>query len=55
MKNPIHAGELAEQACKMEIDILNEPIGKQDQYIAAFGRSRVSGSSPTERALKVGR
>jgi D-glycero-alpha-D-manno-heptose-7-phosphate kinase len=29
--------ELAEQACRIEIDILKEPIGKQDQYIAAFG------------------
>lgn len=29
--------ELAEEACKIEIDILREPIGKQDQYIAAFG------------------
>ena len=29
--------ELAEQACKIEIDILKEPIGKQDQYIAVFG------------------
>jgi D-glycero-alpha-D-manno-heptose-7-phosphate kinase len=29
--------ELAEQACKIEIDILKEPVGKQDQYIAAFG------------------
>jgi D-glycero-alpha-D-manno-heptose-7-phosphate kinase len=29
--------ELAEQACHIEIDILKEPIGKQDQYIAAFG------------------
>ena len=29
--------KLAEQACKIEIDILKEPIGKQDQYIAAFG------------------
>jgi D-glycero-alpha-D-manno-heptose-7-phosphate kinase len=28
---------LAEQACKIELDRLNEPIGKQDQYIAAFG------------------
>ena len=33
----IHPGELAEQACHIEIDILGEPIGKQDQYIAAFG------------------
>ena len=29
--------ELARQACKIEIDILGEPIGKQDQYIAAYG------------------
>ena len=29
--------ELAEQACHIEIDILKEPIGKQDQYIASFG------------------
>lgn len=29
--------DLAEEACKIEIDILKEPVGKQDQYIAAFG------------------
>ena len=29
--------KLAEEACHMEIDILKEPIGKQDQYAAAFG------------------
>lgn len=29
--------EIAEKACKLEIDILKEPIGKQDQYMAAFG------------------
>ena len=28
---------LAEEACDIEIDILKEPIGKQDQYIAAYG------------------
>jgi D-glycero-alpha-D-manno-heptose-7-phosphate kinase len=36
-KNLIHPQELAEQACHIEIDILREPVGKQDQYIAAFG------------------
>lgn len=29
--------KLAEEACKIEIDILREPIGKHDQYMAAFG------------------
>jgi D-glycero-alpha-D-manno-heptose-7-phosphate kinase len=33
----IHPRELAEQACHIEIGILNEDVGKQDQYIAAFG------------------
>jgi D-glycero-alpha-D-manno-heptose-7-phosphate kinase len=28
---------LAEQACHIELDLLKEPIGKQDQYIAALG------------------
>lgn len=28
---------LAEEACEIEIEILKEPIGKQDQYIAAYG------------------
>lgn len=36
-KNLIHPEELAEQACHIELDILQEPIGKQDQYIAAYG------------------
>ena len=36
-KNIVHPEELAEQACHIEIDILGEPVGKQDQYIAAFG------------------
>ena len=29
--------KLAEQACQIEIDILKKPIGRQDQYAAAFG------------------
>lgn len=33
----IRQDELAELACKIEIDRLGEPIGKQDQYIASMG------------------
>lgn len=33
----IHPQELAELACHLEIERLGEPIGKQDQYIAAYG------------------
>ncbi|MEI8305659.1 MAG: GHMP kinase [Chloroflexales bacterium] len=33
----LHPGELAELACEIEINKLKEPIGKQDQYIAAYG------------------
>jgi D-glycero-alpha-D-manno-heptose-7-phosphate kinase len=33
----LHPGELAHLACQIEINRLNEPIGKQDQYIAAYG------------------
>lgn len=33
----ITAGDLAERACEIEIDILNEPVGKQDQYVSAHG------------------
>jgi D-glycero-alpha-D-manno-heptose-7-phosphate kinase len=33
----IHPAQLAEMACRIEIEKLAEPIGKQDQYIAAYG------------------
>jgi D-glycero-alpha-D-manno-heptose-7-phosphate kinase len=36
-KHYIHPLELAEQACHIEIERLAEPVGKQDQYIAALG------------------
>lgn len=36
-KNLVHPQELAEQACHIELNLLKEPIGKQDQYIAAYG------------------
>ena len=36
-KNLVHPAELAAQAYEVELDRLKEPIGKQDQYIAAYG------------------
>ncbi len=36
-RKTLHPKELAELACKIEIEELREPIGKQDQYIAAYG------------------
>lgn len=36
-RKAVHAQELAEQACHIEIERLREPIGKQDQFIAAVG------------------
>ena len=36
-RNFVHPHQLAEQACAIEIGRLNEPIGKQDQFIAAYG------------------
>lgn len=36
-KRHLHQEELAELACHIEIDRLAQPIGKQDQYIAAVG------------------
>ena len=36
-KNLVHPRELAEQASHIEIDLLKESIGKQDQYVSAFG------------------
>ena len=36
-KNVVQPADLAEQACRIELEKLGEPIGKQDQYIAAYG------------------
>ncbi len=33
----VNAERLAREACRIEIDICGKPIGKQDQYIAAYG------------------
>jgi D-glycero-alpha-D-manno-heptose-7-phosphate kinase len=36
-RKTLHPKELAELACQIEIEKLKEPIGKQDQYISAYG------------------
>lgn len=36
-RNIVSPADLAAQACELEIERLGEPIGKQDQYIAAIG------------------
>jgi D-glycero-alpha-D-manno-heptose-7-phosphate kinase len=38
--NAVTAETLARQACEIEIGVLGKPIGKQDQYIAAYGGLR---------------
>ena len=47
----VDAEELAQQACRLEIDILGEPIGKQDQYIAAYGGFRYIQFNPDHTVL----
>ncbi|HLV95083.1 MAG TPA: hypothetical protein VKS44_07815 [Candidatus Acidoferrales bacterium] len=37
MQKPVPPQELAEEACEIELELLKKPIGKQDQYMAAFG------------------
>jgi len=44
----VSVDRLAEQACKIEIDILRSPIGKQDQYAAAFGNFNFIKFNPGE-------
>ena len=36
-RDHVSAGALADEACCIEIERLNRPVGKQDQYVAAFG------------------
>jgi D-glycero-alpha-D-manno-heptose-7-phosphate kinase len=36
-RRPVSRQQLAEEACRIELDVLGRPIGKQDQYLAAFG------------------
>ena len=45
----LHPHELAALACEIEIDRLHEPIGKQDQYIAAYGGVTCFTFTPDDR------
>lgn len=44
----VSADRLAEEACRIEIQTLGHPIGKQDQYIAAFGGIQCIQFNPDE-------
>lgn len=44
----VPAERLASEACKIEIEILGRPIGKQDQYIAAYGGLNIIDFLPDE-------
>jgi D-glycero-alpha-D-manno-heptose-7-phosphate kinase len=37
VQDPTGPYQLADEACHIELDVLEKPIGKQDQYMAAFG------------------
>ena len=43
--------ELGQRSCQVEIDICGEPIGKQDQYAAAFGGMNVIEFHPDDSVL----
>ena len=47
----IQPGELARLACEIEINRLHEPIGKQDQYIAAYGGVTCFEFNPDETVI----
>jgi D-glycero-alpha-D-manno-heptose-7-phosphate kinase len=45
-RDHVTARGLAEEACAIEIDRLSRPVGKQDQYVAAFGGLKCFGFKP---------
>lgn len=51
-RRPLTYQDLAEEACHLEIDILGKPVGKQDQYMAAFGGLTVLEITP-DGAVRV--
>ena len=49
-RNP-DAAQLADEACQIEIDLLGQPIGRQDQYAAAFGGSNQIAFMPDDTVV----
>jgi D-glycero-alpha-D-manno-heptose-7-phosphate kinase len=45
-RDHVSAANLADEACAIEIDRLRRPVGKQDQYVAAFGGIKCLDFSP---------
>mgnify|MGYP001296710137 CR=1 FL=1 len=45
------AAQLADEACQIEIEILGQPIGRQDQYAAAFGGSNQIAFMPDDSVI----
>ncbi|HXW13506.1 MAG TPA: hypothetical protein VEN79_03265, partial [Terriglobia bacterium] len=52
-QNPVGPYRLAEEACHIELDVLKKPIGKQDQYMAAFGGLTILDISPDGKVKVV--
>ena len=53
-QNPVGPQQLAEEACHIELNILKKPIGKQDQYMAAFGGLTILDISPDGKVKVTG-
>jgi D-glycero-alpha-D-manno-heptose-7-phosphate kinase len=41
LRRHVSVHDLAEQACKVEMELANKPVGKQDQFAAAFGGIKI--------------
>ncbi len=52
-RQSVNLQEVAEEACHIEMNILKEPVGKQDQYMAAFGGFRTLEIAP-DGTVEVG-
>jgi D-glycero-alpha-D-manno-heptose-7-phosphate kinase len=48
---PVSAEELGRESCRVEIELCGEPIGKQDQYAAAYGGLNLIEFNPDDSVL----